>query len=758
MNELKRVCSPRFLIFAGALFLLNAILILNGDRSDEEVSGIYDEMVCFASGAGEAASSAEETATLAWQDYFTRQGFHFGTEYLFEGSEAIEERAREDSMEEKILAKEAANLMLAEAEYIDSFHNSIRDKMEMAAQMMKADIVGEDSFEYLNLLKTRYDLSRLGDLQVELSNGIWLDKLYDHFYIQIFILMLLFVTVYSFFAEKKTGLYYIIHTAEKGRGGLFVTRFFILAGEAFLFSLLFHLESAAIYIHIYGGMEGIHCAAASDERFLLTAGTLTRVEFTGVMILVSFATATVLSLLLWYVLSLFRNINIGVFIYLLICGMDILAYMLIPYKSVLRPFRFVNLYFLLFPNKALIYYNWGYSFVITSLAETTLVLALALGVSVFLAGCHMSVSRYYSGKENVIESAVNHMMETLMRILGKAPDFVKEIYKILVSQRAGILLLLLLYIVIRIPVGPEVYYDATRSYLSQFYREAEGMGDSAGLETVYRRYREEYEEFVENLDYNISTAEDVLYYRNSLMSTIDGAVGYVKRMNDQGIDAVILMPYEYVEALGTPQGENQKKLALINVLAVMVISCGFLSYEKKNEVYRIALAYCNRRRWIVRKLLANLTLTAIFEAVSYGIYYDKLSGVYDLANLWAPLKSLPMFEHYAWNPSIFGFIVTDLLTRFVILAALSAVISYVSVYVKYAYCLIISMVVTLPQLLYMIGFDVLDRISIGRYMAFLPCFYEGEAQVHIYYGFAVVMVAAGEFLFYHIIKKETVQR
>lgn len=757
MNELKRVCSLRFLIFAGALFLLNAILIINGDRSDEEVSGIYDEMVCFASGAEEAVSS-REAATLAWQDYFIRHGFHFGTEYLFEGPEAIEEMVREDSLEEKILAKEAGNLMLAEAEYIDSFHNFVRDKMDAAAQMMKADVFGEDSFEYLNLLKTRYDLSRLGGLQVELSNGIWLDKLYDHFYIQIFTLLLLFVTVYSFFSEKKTGLYYIIHTTKKGRGGLFVNRFFILAGEAFLFSLLFYLESAAIYLRIYGGMEGIHCAAASDERFLLTAGTLTRAEFMGVLILVSFVAATVLSLLLWYVLSLFRNVNIGVFIYLLICGVDILAYMLIPYKSVLRPFRFVNLYYLLFPNKAMTYYNWGYSFVITSLAETTMVLALVLGVSVFLANLYISVRKYYSGKENVIELTISRMMESLMQVLGNMPDFVKEIYKILVSQRAGILLLLLLYIVIRIPAGTEVYYEAFRSYLSQFYREAEGMRDSAELETVYRKYQVEYEEFVENLDYSISTAEDVLYYRSSLMSTIDGAVGYVKRMNGQGIDAVILMPYEYMEALGTSQGENQKKLALINVLAVMIISCGFLSYEKKNEVHRIALAYCNRRRWIVRKLLANLALTAAFEAISYGIYYYKLSGVYDLANLQAPLKSLPVFENYAWNPSILGFILTDLLMRFVMLAALSVVISFVSVHVKYVYCLIISMAATLPQFLYMIGFDVLDRISIGRYVAFLPCFYDGGIQIHIYCWFAVFMAVVGGFLFYHIVKKETVQR
>lgn len=758
MNELKRVCNLCFLLFAGMLLLLNALLIINGDRSDEEVSGIYNEMVCTAADVRDEAASSREAATLAWQDYFNRQGFHFGTEYLFEGAEAYEERDRQESMPERQLAKTAGNILLAEADYIDGFRSSIENRMKTAAQMAKADVFKEGSFEYLNLLKTRYDLSRLTELQVELSNGIWLDKLYDHFYIQIFTLLLIFVTVYSFFAEKKTGLYYIIHTAEKGRGGLFFTRFLILAGEALVFSLLFYLESAAIYLHIYGGIEGIHCPAASDERFLLTAGSLTRAEFLGALILVSFVAAVVLSLLLWYVLSLFRNINIGIFIFLLICGADILAYMLIPYKSVLRPLRFVNLYYLLFPNKALSYYNWGYSFFITSLAETMLVLALVLGAGVFLANLHMSVNRYYSGKENAIESAVDHMMEALMRLLGRTPDFVKEMYKILVSQRAGILLLLLLYLAVRMPAGMEVYYDGVRSYLSQFYREAEGLGDCAELESIHRKYQEEYEEFLENLDYSIPAVEEVLRYRESLISTIDGAVDYVKRMNGQGTGVVILAPYEYMEALGTSQGENQKTMALINVLAVMVISCGFLSYEKKNEVHRIALAYCGRRKWIVRKLLANLALTAAFEAASYGIYYGKLSRVYDLANLQAPLKSLPMFEQYIWNPSILGFIVTDLLIRFVLLAALSAVVSFVSVHVKYIYCLIISMAAALPQFLSMIGFDVLDRISIGRYVAFLPCFYEGGAQTAVYCGFAAFTAAVGGFLFFHIIKQETVQR
>ena len=79
-----------------------------------------------------------------------------------------------------------------------------------------------NSFEYMNILKTKDDLLALTDLDVKLSNGIWLEKLYQNDYIHIYVLLICFLTVcIIFFIERKNGLYYIIHASSNGRGKLF---------------------------------------------------------------------------------------------------------------------------------------------------------------------------------------------------------------------------------------------------------------------------------------------------------------------------------------------------------------------------------------------------------------------------------------------------------------------------------------------------------------------------------------------------------
>ncbi len=46
------------------------------------------------------------------------------------------------------------------------------------------------------------------------------------------------------------------------------------------------------------------------------------------------------------------------------------------------------------------------------------------------------------------------------------------------------------------------------------------------------------------------------------------------------------------------------------------------------------------------------------------------------------------------------------------------IMSVVSIYVKYSYCFIAGLVIILPQLLYMLGFKFMYKISIVKYMAF----------------------------------------
>ena len=108
-----------------------------------------------------------------------------------------------------------------------------------------------------------------------------------------------------------------------------------------------------------------------------------------------------------------------------------------------RGLRYINIYYLLFPNKTFEYYNWGYSGNIFSLRASTAGFAIVLGIVLFMINMYMNSKTYYTGKQNIIETAISVIMEAFMRLLGRMPVSCKEIYKILISQKVMIILMLI---------------------------------------------------------------------------------------------------------------------------------------------------------------------------------------------------------------------------------------------------------------------------------------------------------------------------
>lgn len=738
MNEIKRIFNIKAWLFFGILVLLNGIVIINGNK-DTDVARIYDEMIQILDNNYADSTSCVESATKTWEQYFKDYGIN--------GS---------DKSTETLLAKEARQLLMTNAKYIDNFKAEILKKEQTALLYAKSGTYKTNSFEYMNILKTKEDLLALSNLDVKLSNGIWLKKLYQNDYIHMYALAICFFAVYYFFIERKNGLYYIIHASSNGRGKLFLKRCGILFVQSLLMNIIFYLEAVLLLLNIYGGKNTINAAAASDEYFLLTTGSLSRIEFVGVLILVSSIAGTVLSLLLWFTLSCFSNVNVGIFIYGLICGMDILLYKFISVKSALRALRFVNIYYLFFSNKSLGYYNWGYSWGITTVAATTVMFALSIGIAALIINACLTVNQYFNGRENAIEIILKKVSVLFMRLMEKAPNIIKEIYKILVSQRIGIVLLLLIYIALSIQPRVGVIYDAKKSYLSGYYEAAGGLSYGSELELIYNDYLEDYNQLVEDMDYNIENAKVVLANRKDIITDIAQNVEFVKKMNEQETKAVVLKPYEYMEAIGSKESNNQKELALLNVLAAIVIACGFISYEKKVLIHKTILAYENRRKWLIKKMITSNILIIVFTCITYGVYYYRLSKVYHFERILSPLKSLPEFSNFIINPSIIGFIVIDFLVKIIIFLCIQAVIHFISNYVKYIFCLIGSMVITIPQLLYMIGFDSLDKFCIGKYIAFFPCFLDGQNAMILYSLFVIVVFIAGISLVAFIVRKETV--
>lgn len=744
MQEFKRCINIRVIWLTAVLLLVNGIILVNNYADSDGVYCIYNELIRNTLDCEEALTQTEK-AEQAWIEYCSEHNLDMRGE-------------QEYNPEEISAAKNARELLVTQTEYLDGLVKLVQEKKDKSQQIIETGLYKRNSFGFNNLVKTMKDIEKIHFLNLQISNGAWLETLLNYEYIQIFVILLLLVIVYDFFNERNTGLYYIIHSSKNGRSVFFIKRCIILIGCSIAFNLLFYTESVLVLLHIYGGYEGINMPALTDKEMFLTSGNCTRLEFLCAMVIISILCSSALAFLLWFILSLFKNPNIGIFSFLIICGVEMLLYVFIPQKSFLRMLHYMNVYYLFYPCEILRYHNWGYSAFVVRISTSTCVLAvLILLVSMIINGYNYE-RQYFTGRQNRIEMLLTRCFEAVIKQFTYVPLFIKELYKILVSQKAVIILGVLLYLVTCINTGPQPMYDLMQSYMSGYYDEAAGLAYGEKLEMIYEKYLDDYNYTIDGLDLTKENERNIYQYRTNGINNIRYNIDYLKRAKEKNVSAEVVNPHEYNMAFFTQEREKQMLMVLINILAAISIFCGFISFEKKNNMYSMAFACKRRRFWLAEKFTAGVVLLAIFEGVSYIIYFDKIMHTYKLEQLSSPLKSIPFFWNFPVNPSIGAFVVYYLIMIFIFLCAMGIIVSCLSIVFSWSKCYLAGLVIIIPNLLFLLGFKNLESLSITKYVAFLPCYYEGGVSliicIVIYAFFTLIGIYLG-ILFWRRIKGHT---
>ena len=456
LQEYKRLTGRKFLILVVVGLFINALILVNRYKTWHDKYKIYDMFIKNANDyivENENYESFDKAARASYNAYAKANGIN------------------RDTITEEMVA--ARTMLLERAAYVDSFKANVDKKIDNATKLAVSGFFDENSFEMNNLLKSRYDLKNVDVSNISLDNGTWLEELFSYEYVQIFVIILLCVLVYGTFAERKQGLYYIVHLSERGRGELFVKRFLTLLIQSVVLSGIFYIESAAILLYNLGGLKWINNPAYTYDSFLITTGNLTRVEFLGVMILFSAFLALVVAVSMWLMLSFFSNTNIGILVYVILCAAEFILYIAISSKHAVRFLHFINIYYFFYPQKALRYDNWGYSWGISSIRGTVLVFAGIIALVCLGCNCYMYVKKYFSGRNNAIERLILRVQQMFMKLLRGMPSFVKEVYKVLVSQRVAIMLAILirslntLFVVVPMPINRDMLHENIRHQVKE---------------------------------------------------------------------------------------------------------------------------------------------------------------------------------------------------------------------------------------------------------------------------------------------------
>ena len=700
--EWFRVFSKKRILILIVMLFVNALFFAR-ECSDVEVYKVYNNLI---NGFNKAKpeSNIGKTASVVLQEY---------------------KKAHENSDEDEtyLLARQ---MFIDKVNYVRDYSKTKEAQLKNAKTMLSTSLFSDkNSFSHLNAKKTYNDLLRIKDEKVTVSNGVWLQAVVDYKLVYYIIFLGIAMIVYSFIEDRKTGIIYIQHASAGGRGRLFVRRLTILFASTFVITIIAFAQIAVIALYTYGGVEGLGDSVCSDEMLAMCSMGLSRFWWLVVNVLRVALSMFVLGLMFWGILTYFNNPNIGLCAFLLFYGVEFIVYNLITEKSIFRVLKFLNISILMDSSGVwFTYTNWGYSYIVMGIAYSTMflmVVIIAVSVVMLVRNCVLCNPLSRIG---FVEKMFIKAYEIVMRLFGKMPALVMEVFKLVVSQKAGVIVIVVIVLFANMNKGYILKYNATMTAIVKL---CEDNKDATVDELTIVRSELVQEQNV----YKDELVQDsTALYRIQIAQDKIDLIDYVIQKNYEGVNVSLISPYEYEAVFGERQADNQEIVALFCIIIMLAVNSGALSYEKNKGMIGHIRAAGNRNRWIKRKILCNGIFASVIAVVMYGWYYYELIKLYRLEEFQVSVQSLRIFSAYPFDIPIWMFVLLDFVLKVIVLMAIGGIAWLISSLFRYEVSYLLSFMVIMPHFLYKLGINVLANCSVPRLMAFMPFWLEGRC-VHI---------------------------
>lgn len=442
------------------------------------------------------------------------------------------------------------------------------------------------------------------------------DKWTDY---SIFLVMCLVCGLFA--AERKEGLWSMIHAAPGGRGRLALKRTGILFAAAWISSLVLIGSKLLLCNWEYHGFSEWGRMIQSIPMFSNVPTPMTIGQFWGLYITVKALGAFWIGLVLWAVLSMISDLGLA------LCTAGGLmaaefACTAIPSNSIFAPARYVNVFsYVDFQPVFTKYLNirlFG-----TLVQGSDLVLLLLPVLCLIFVGLNVFITlrKYPIAPTNRILRWADSICKRINPVLAGGGETCK-----LLIKRKGILLLVLLAVFVfqmDAPPRTRVDYDPLIQYYQQKYI---GPITEQKLETME-----------EELSYILGSPNG-----EGLQRVIDDA-----KAAPVGAWIIPTAPYD---AIWSNNEENyHRTTALVAMLILVLVLSPIASQEKQSNMTTLLhSAPGGRKRLFLKKQLLILSIVTVVWAMVYGMeIYRTVTEYGGFACLNAPAYSLKLFR---WMP------------------------------------------------------------------------------------------------------------
>lgn len=653
-------------------------------------------------------------------------------------------------------------------ESLNSYPTFINDIQIRADQMLSYSIFNEQvNFSYRNIIKTPKDFEHLNNIPLQLGLDIGIVSSTSNQFSDIFVTITLFIfCMFIFNVEKENGQLAFLRTTLNGRYVLFRAKLGVLLIVAVLTGLLFYGSNLILANQLFGFGDMTRFIQTIEE--FRSANILLSIEqYLSIYVLGKIVSSILLAILFSLVFIVYNHpskayISIGALL-----AASYMMYHFIHPSSYMNLLKYINIVAFMDTFHLLSNYNnlniFGYPINRIHIVTITIILA-CIGMVGYSAYYYVTNKIIRSNSPLAIPSKVMQAYNKVFNNRGSNRIWIHEWYKLFVSSKGYIIIVLALFITVQDLHVPSQYVDQDKIYYNDYMKGLSGKLTEEKIKFV----TEEHERFEQSP--NIANQLYVSYR--------DGDIDldeYNKRLGDivqfqlqrKAFDK-IYDQYEYllelkkirnidghfINELSSQyllENENRDKMnALIYIILLLLLLSSMYTYEYRNNTLRfIRTMYRGKRALFLTKYRIAFLLTILLMLLIYTPQYINTVRYYPLITWDAPIQSIHYFEAVNLSLTIFQFVLLACVLQLLGGLALTVIIIVISQLLQRLFATILAGIVLLvgPLLAHIFGYEMVTPFSTHYTQLLFWVFAKNASAISVFITYLIGFTIVGCLLY-----------
>ena len=711
MRELKRIFSNRRLLVGVLLIILvNGFLFVREQSTQNygldcslpnAVITVFDNE--FPDSKIDAKSAYK--SYLNWLEKAKKMPLTEAVEMLSQEKSRLTDFLRNSDLSENNSDTEfdyiAVNNLLKNVEFLTKYDDWLNSIQRNKENMQMFSLFETDSFSGRNIIRTADEFEKLRGVQLALGADGAVNSFMSFALTDYFMIAVLLMIVMSFFEERKAGLSGIIHTSPRGRTYLALQRITILFGVSFGGVLLLYGSDLAVGFSIYGGIDDLSRAVQSVQILgklpvLCSVGSFL-IYYLILRVLASFF----IGLLFWLLLSAVSNVKYSIIIAAVILAVEYSLYTFLPVQSVWNGLKYFNLF--TYISLSDLYTNYlnvnlfGFPFGIRNISQFALIpMCICLAAACVFIYCKKKPA---DGKD-IFEKIAYHIRGMTDKVLCRFGLLGTEMYKTLWIQKGIVIIALFVYAVFGLSFSANIPLNSAAEVAAQKYiAELSGEINDETFSKIdfiaeqLDKAISDYETAKNDFENSIITksqlnifARDEAAARSS-KEGLDRVRAHTNELktngSDKGFTPWLIDETPFESVYGTAAQNNQRRAAIIAVLALTLLLGGCMAYEKRsNMTYLSSSTFRGRGVLLSRKILLSVIISSAVWAVAYGRELYVLITKFDIREWDIAVQNLSMLSEFPIHCSIRGFLIILYAYRLLVIICGAMIVLLISSLVK----------------------------------------------------------------------------